>query len=188
MKSVNNKVLVRVNMEQKNYMKIGSIVLQTANKYATNYREKSPVVGQFVETNQFFREGDIALFHHNHFYHPSPYFLQDDLYSVPMNKTIFGTVDSHGEMTPVMGNMICKRIPVETYLPLPSDQQKTHINRYEIVNPGWTKYKAGDIIFTRPHSGYDIIYMWDTEKRVVTKVSEDMVCGIVKKSAKVHKI
>lgn len=181
MKSVFEKVLVTVDMNQKDFMTLGDSVVRMAQSFSTNYRERSPVLGRFAETNKFFREGDVAVFHHNHFYHPSPYHLYDDLFSVPMNKTIFGTIDSHGEMTPVMGNMICERIPVKTPFPVPPDQQEYHTSQYLVVNPGWTTYKINDIIFTRPASGYEIVYTWDGIEKKILKVSEDMVCGVLKK-------
>ena len=180
MKSVNNKVLVRVDMAQKDYMEVGGVVVKTALDFDKNYRNRSPVVGQFAESNQYFKEGDLALFHHNHFYPPSPYFLQDDLFSVPMGKSIFGVLDSHGEMTPVMGNMTVKLIPIPTLLPVPTDQQENYKNRYEIINPGWTTYKKGDIIFTRPLAGYPIVFTWNGEERTIIKVPDDQVCGVLK--------
>lgn len=181
MKSVNNKILVRVDMAQKNAMMVGNVLVQTANLYATNYREKSPVIGVFAESNKFFKEGDIAIFHHNHFYHPSPYYLQDDLYSVPMNKTIFGVLNSQGELTPVMGNILCNRIPVKTPFPVPPDQQKFHINQYEVTDRGWTTYKKGNIILTRPNAGYEIVFFFDKIEKRIIKVTDDQICGVVKK-------
>ena len=180
MKSVNQKVLVRVDLSQKDYMNIGGVTVSTAQSFDKNYRNRSPVLGQFAETNKFFREGDLALFHHNHFYQPSPYFVQDDLFSVPMTKAIFCTIDSNGEVSPVMGNLIVELIPVPSSMELPPDMQTTYINRYKIINPGWTTYKKDQIIFTRPHSGYPIVYMWNGQERVTIKVSEDMICGVVK--------
>lgn len=179
MKAVNGKILVRVNNSQKEYMDIAGVEVKTVHKYGTNYRERSPVIGVFAETTEHFREGQAAIFHHNHFYLPSPYHLKGDMFSVPVNKTIFGTLDTHGDMTPVMGNIIVGLIPIPTLLPLPPDQQKTYINQYRVINPGWTKYKEGQTIFTRPHSGYEVIYTWEgTEKRII-KVDSDMVCGVV---------
>lgn len=162
-------------------MEVGGVTVKTALEFDKNYRNRSPVVGQFAETNEYFKEGELALFHHNHFYPPSPYFLQDDLFSVPMTKSIFGVLDSQGEMTPVMGNIVVKTIPIPTLLDVPREMQQNYINRYEIVNSGWTTYKKGDIIFTRPHAGYPIVYIWNGEERTVIKVPDDQVCGILKK-------
>lgn len=180
MKSVNSKIIVRVNMSQKDYMDIGGISVKMALEFDVNYRRRSPVVGRFAESNKLFKEGDIAIFHHNHFYPPSPYFLQDDLFSVPMSPAIFGILNSEGEMIPVMGNMTVKLIPVPTLLPVPTDQQENYKSRYEVINPGWTTYKAGDIIFTRPLAGYEIVYTWNNIEKRVIKVPEAQICGVLK--------
>lgn len=167
-------------MSQKDYMEVGGVVVKTATEFDVNYRRRSPVIGEFAESNDFFKKGQLAIFHHNHFYSPSPYHVQDDLFSVPMGKTIFGTLDSHGKLTPVMGNLTVKTIPIPSVLPLPPELQKNYIHRYEVVNGGWTHYKKGDVIFTRPMAGYEICYTWNGEERKVIKVPDDQICGILK--------
>lgn len=167
-----------MDMEQKNSMTLGDITVKMASIYETNYREKSPVVGTIAETNEFLREGQIAVFHHNNFYLPSPYHLYEDLFSVPMGKTIFGVLDENGNINPTFGNMICERIEVETPFPVPPDQKKFHINQYRVLDGGWTVFRKEDTVFTRPHSGYEIIYIWDSMEKRVVKVDSDMVCGV----------
>lgn len=180
MQPANNKLIVRVNMAQKNFMKIGDAVLKTALLYEKNYREKSPVIAEVIDGNDQIRTGQIICCHHNHFYPPSPYFLYDDLYSIPFNQTIFGTFDSDGKLTPVCGNMICEKVDIVTQFPLPVDQVKQHIDRYVIKDAGWTNYKPGQLVFTRPHSGYVIVYNWGNIETRVVKVDSSMVCGLLK--------
>lgn len=180
MKATNNKVIVRVDMAQKNAMYIGDVLVKTALAYEKNFRERSPVIGQIMEDNRYLSKGQLAIFHHNHFYEPSPYYLQDDLFSVPLNKTIFATLDSQGLASPVFGNVFCKTIPIPSEIDLPPDHKKDYINKYEIVDPGWTKYRPGQIIFTRPYSGYEIVYNWGGDERRVIKVDSEMICGVVK--------
>lgn len=177
---VNNRIIVRVNMAQKNEITIGGVTVRTAHKYENNYREKSPVVAEVVEGNDQIRTGQIICCHHNHFYHPSPYFLYDDLYSIPFNKTIFGTFDSGGNLSPTCGNMVCLKVDVETLLPVPPEERKQHIDRYIVDDPGWTIYKEGQMVFTRPHSGYEIVYVWNNVERRIVKVDSEMVCGVAK--------
>lgn len=177
-KPANNKLVVRVDPNQKNEIKIGNTVLTSALLFENNYRERSPVVGVIVHGNDVLKEGDVALFHHNHFTQPSPYWIRDDLFSVPFNKTIFGILNEEGEIEPLCGNIICERVPIETDMPVPVEEQKTYTDRARVVNPGLVKpYKAGELIFHRPFSGYDIVYNWLGEERRVTKVHEEMVIG-----------
>lgn len=177
---VNDKIIVRVDMKQKDTMTVGGITLSTALRYEVNYREKSPVVAIVIEGNKSVKPGDVLLCHHNNFYPPSPFFLQDDLFAIPFNKTIFAIVDSDGKLKPICGNIICERMPVETLLPVAPEHRKTHINRAKVIDAGDLKYKSGQIIFHRPHAGYDMVYMWQNIETRVTKVAGDQVCAMIK--------
>lgn len=178
-KAANNKIIVRVDPNQKNEIRIGGITLTAALLFEHNYREKSPVVGEIVLGNDHIKEGQIAIFHHNHFYMPSPYWIGDNLFSVPFNKTIFGTLDENGEINPMCGNIICQRVPIEYAVPVPVEERKTHIDRAKVINPGQVSYSPGQLIFHRPHAGYDIVYNWFGEERRVTKVHESMIIGFI---------
>ena len=102
---VNGKIICRVDMAQKSSIKIGDIEVRMAMDYESNHRIKSPVIAVVVDGNSVLKKDDIIICHHNHFYHPSPYFLQDDLYSIPFNHTIFGVIDENGGLNPVCGNV-----------------------------------------------------------------------------------
>lgn len=179
MKSIEGKVLVRVDMEQKDSMIIGNIEFKMANKYEVNHRIKSPVIGVIQETNRYLRKGDIAIFHHNHFYGNSPYLVEDNLFSVPMNKTVFCLI-KEGDLFPVFRNVLCEKIQVKTLLPLPPEQVKFHHNQFVVTDGGWTKFKKGDVIHTFPNSGYDIIYIYNKIDTKITKVDSEMICGLVR--------
>lgn len=179
MKPVNNKIIVRVDMRQKDHISIGGITVRTALPFEHNYREKSPVVGVIVQGNTYIKEGDIAIFHHNHFYPPSPYYLMDDLYSVPFNKTLFGVLDTFGNIKPMCGNIICRRVPIEYEIPIPVEQMKMHANRVKVINAGYAPYRFEQLIFHRPNAAYDIVYNWNGIEKRVTKVHEDMVVGMI---------
>lgn len=180
MRATHDRIIVAVNMKQKDEFTIGEITVKAALLYETNYREKSPVVGLIQQGNAYVKEGQIGIFHHNHFYRPSPYYLYDDLYSVPFNKTLFGVIDDQGEIQPMCGNIICQRVPIEYSLPVPIEHQKTHIDRALVTRPGDTSYKPGQLIFHRLNAGYDIVYNWNKIEKRVTKIHEEMVVGVVK--------
>jgi hypothetical protein len=165
-------------MKQKDRITVAGITVRTALLYEVNFREKSPVVAEVIEGNKIVKAGDILLCHHNLYYPPSPFFLQDDLYAVPFAKTLFAIVGDNGELRPICGNLICERVPVETLLPVPVEERKTHINRAKVIDPGNTPCEAGQLIFHRPNAGYDIVYNWQGIEKRVTKVHEDQVCGI----------
>lgn len=177
MQSVNNRIIVRVNMSQKNEMLIGDVLVKAALIYNTNYREKSPVIAQVVSGNDKLKEGMLICCHHNHFYEPSPYFLEDNLYSIPYNKTIFGYFTNDGELIPICDNVLGSRIKIPSNIPLPPELVETYKNKVLVTNGHGTKYKKGEIIFTRPSPPYDIVYNWGNKEHIVTKVSGDMIVG-----------
>lgn len=176
----NNKVIVRVNMKQKDSFTINGVTISTALKYEVNYREKSPVVACVVKGNQVVKEGEILLCHHNLFYPPSPHFLQDDLFAVPFRPILFAKINTQGEISPICGNVICERVLIESTIPLPPEQQKTYINRAIVKDAGSLPFKPGQLIFHRPNAGYDIVYVWDSIEYRITKVHMDQICGVVK--------
>lgn len=177
----NNKIVVRVDLGQKDTLKIGDTIISTALKYETNYRYSSPTVAEVVEGNNFVKSGDILLVHHNLLYLPSPFHLENDLFSIPFSRVLFAKVDKQGYLDPICGNMICEEIQIESELELPTELKTVHINRYNVVLPGWTLFKKGDIVFTKPHSGYGIIYHFNEVQTRAIKVDSEMVCGVLNK-------
>lgn len=177
---VNNKILVRCNLDQKNEMSLNGVTVKMANLFEVNYREKSPVVCQVVKGNAYVLSGSILLAHHNTFYTPSPYHIGEDLFSIPFKSSIlFATVSDNGDLTPIKGNIICDRIKEESTLPLPPELQKTYIDRVRVIDGRGTPYRKGQVIFHRPNAGYDIVYIWQNIEKRVTKVPEDQVLGVL---------
>jgi hypothetical protein len=178
LKAVNDKIIVRVDMAQKDAMTIGGVKFKMAPLFNKNYREKSPVIAEVVNGNQFLRSGQIVVFHHNMFYHPSPHFLYQDLYSIPFGKTAFGILDIEGGLTPLCGNILCNRLEVETTLPLPPEQRTLYKDRVLVTNPGWTRYKAGQLLFCTPSAMYEIVYTVDSKEFRTHKVYQEFIVGV----------
>lgn len=180
MQPVNNKIIVYCDVFQKETVSIGGNIFKLANKYEQNYRVKSPTICIVEEGNELIRPGDILLCHHNLFYQPSPYYLFNNLFSIPFSNVLFAKILEDGELLPICGNILGDRIDIETSLPLPPDQRKKYTDRIVVNNPGYTKYKKGQTLFTRPSAPYDIVYHINGEQKIATKISEDMVTAIMK--------
>lgn len=176
---VNNKIIVSVNTSQKYFISINGIILSAALKFETNYREKSPTIATVVEGNEQVKKGDILLCHHNLFYLPSPYHIQDDLFAIPYSKVLFAKIDNEGNIRPICGNIICKRIPIKTTLDLPPEYKKTEDKIYQVIDGTGTRYKEGQIILTRPSAGYTIVYNFNGIENRIVKVGSDQVCGFL---------
>lgn len=175
---VNNKVLLECDPFQKEQALIGENLFRCANLFETNYRYKSPTIAKVVEGNQYLLEGDVLLCHHNLFYQPSPYFIQDNLFSVPFSKVLFAKILSDGSLQAICGNLLGNKIVKETFLPLPPERQEFYNDRFIINDAGWTRFKKGQTIYARPSSCYDIIYHLNGVQKSVTKISEDMIIGV----------
>ena len=180
MNPTNNKVILSCDLKQKDTMLIGGIKFSTAIKFDTNYREKSPTIATVVEGNECLNNGDMLLCHHNLFYQPSPYHLNDDLFSIPFSKVLFAKISKDGGISPICGNLICERIPETDQFEVPVSERKMLDKVYKVIDGGWTTYKKGDTIFTRPSGAYDIVYNYDGIEKRVTKVDADQICGVIK--------
>ena len=177
--SVNDRIIVQVDQSQKDCMMIGGVKVLLGQKYQTNYREKSPILAEVLEGDGRLNKGDIILCHHNHFYGTSPYHLFDELYSIPANHTIFAVLSPSGMLLPVYGNVLASRVEIETSLPVPAEFLEYHIDRGLILDGGWTRFSPGDMVFTRPHSLYEIVYIWDGEERRSWKINSEMICAVI---------
>lgn len=175
----NGKILVKVDLEQKGTIIINGAEIIMASKYDNNYREKSPVLAKVIIGNDIVFEGDILLCHHNLFYLPSPHHLYDNLFSIKSGSTIFAKINKEGNLTPLYGNVLCDRIEKKTEIPLPPEQIEKHIDKVIVTNGEGTLFKAGDILLTRPHSYYEIVYMYNGIENRVHKCNTEMVCGVV---------
>lgn len=179
-KPVNDKIIVSVDMRQKDTMMIGDIEVKMAQLFETNFREKSPVIAKVVDGNDYIRSGYVIICHHNHYMPPSPYFLFENLYSIPTNNTIFAILKDDGKLSAVYGNVLGDRIDIDTFLPVPDNQRKKYHDRILITDPGDTKYKEGRVIITRPHAPYDIVYNFGGRVMRKTKVNSEMIVGVIR--------
>lgn len=177
---VNNKIIVSVNMKQKDEMKLGDVVIKMGLKFDNNHREKAPVIAKVEQDNGYLRPGELIICHHNHYYPPSPYFLYDCYYSIPVNHTIFALIQADGLLTPTYGNILGERVDIESTILLPVEQRKQYTDRIKITQSSNPKYKEGQIIFTRPFAPYDIVYNFGGIIKRVTKVWDQMVCGVLR--------
>lgn len=178
MKAVNNRILVKVDMGQKDTILIGGVALSSAIRFEHNYREKSPVLAEVVEGNARLPKGAIICCHHNHFYSPSPYQLEDNLFSIPFNKTIFATLNKNGNLNAVCGNILGKRVKKKSLFHV--EPPEYYVDRLLVNDKGWTSYKNGSTVICRPNAPYDIVYNWKGVEKRITKVSDDMICGYLK--------
>jgi len=180
MKSANNRILVRVDLNQKSTIKIGGTIVSTAMLYEKNYREKSPVIAVVISGNDIVKDGDIIVCHHNHYHLPSPYHLEYDLFSIPFNHTIFGKFDSEGNLIPICGNIFGEEVNIPTLLEMPPELIKKYKDRIIVSSSSLPQYSKGDIVFTKPSAPYIIVYNFNGIEHRIVKVNSEMVVGVEK--------
>lgn len=177
MTPLHDKILVSVNIEQKETMLVGGIEFKMANLFETNYREKNPVLCKVEVGNDIVQPGMVLVVHHNMF---SINFIQDNLFSIPFKKTIFGILNADGSIIPICGNLLCERVNIPSILEMPPELQEQYIDRVKVTDGGQTRYNPGDLLFTRPYSYYEIVYTVNGEQKRVHKCDSDMVCAVIR--------
>lgn len=180
MKPTNGKILVRVDLAQKNKVVLGGVECMMALSYEINYREKSPVIAEVMSDTEHFCIGDFIVCHHNHF-SGKTYHLQDDLYAIPADHTTFAVLHPSGELAPVYGNVLAAKVEIETPLPVPAEFRTFHKDRGLIIDGGWTEFKPGDLVFTRPSAIYEIVYNFGLTEHRICKINSTMICAVVEK-------
>ncbi len=167
-------------MKQKDEAIIAGIKIKMGLKFDNNHREKSPVIAKVEQGNGYLKPGELIITHHNHFYHPSPYFLYDCYYSIPINHTIFAILREDGSLTPTYGNILGERVDIESAILLPVEERKKYNDRMIVSQSSNPNYRPGELIFSRPSACYDIVYNFGGIIKRVTKVWDTQICGILK--------
>jgi hypothetical protein len=180
MEAINGNILVRVNLEQNREMKVGETSFKTGKRYNENFRERVPVVAEVVQGNDLFNKGDFIVTVYTHFDDESPFYLFDDLYSIPVDEQIFAKILFDGSLEPVCGNVLVSRT-IKTYsLETPIDLVKTHTDRgWVITNSAW--HKVGEFILWLKMADYEIVYTWQGIEHRAIKVHKDEIVGILER-------
>jgi len=175
-----NKLIVRVDAAQKSNIKLGGVNFLLAKQYNNNRREQNPVVCEAVTSNSRIKKGTFLLVHHNRFAEHSAFELEDGLYAIPYDRSIFARLDENGDAHSLNGNIIAQRVERKAAIELAPTYRKNYFDRVVILNNGYG-YKKGDEVFTWNYSDYEIIYVWKGEERRVVKVFVEDIVGKLSK-------
>lgn len=172
-------ILVRVDQHQKDRYLLGERLLKTGKKYNVNYRERTPVVAEIIQGLGELETGKHIITTYTFFDEESIYLISDNVYSIPVDELILAIIEEDGNLTPVCGNLIVERVPIETKFLLPPELRKFHNNR-GIVVKGCEGFKKGDFILFLKFSDYEIVYTWKDIERRAIKIYKDEIVGILK--------
>lgn len=179
MKSINGSILVRVDSSQKQQAKMGDTLLKTGKNYNENFRERNPVVAYVEQGCKEIPTGCHIVCNYSHFDLESPLQLSDELYAIPIDSEIYAIVNSDGSLTPIMGNVLVKRITIETKIELPEELKKPYINRGILLTDTGIIPK-GKFIYWLPYSDYEICYTWKGEEKRALKIHQSEITGYLK--------
>lgn len=174
-------ILVSVDPTQNKEILISGKKLLAQKRYNINYREKNPVVCKVLKGFGDITEGMFLVCNYSHFEEESPWFIGDNLYSIPVDISIIGRIDEDGNLHPMCGNVFVSRILKEHKIEIPKDFEKPQINHgfVAVSGEGWEK---GQEIFWYNMSDYHIFYTWKgKEVRDYIKVESTEIVGFIKK-------
>lgn len=181
MNPIKGNIIVRVDLEQKGTIKLGDQTFVKVPKFNTNYRDKSPVIAFVEHGNEIIAAGTTILTHHNIFQGDSIFFLEDNLYSIPVNSSIFATVDNEGDLHSIHGNIIVERVAKkEGILETPASYRKNYNDRVIVIADG-EGFKKGDQVLTCTMADYEIVYNWEGIEKRVIKVAKRDIVAVLKK-------
>lgn len=176
MKSKNDKIVVKVDASQKSSIELGGVQFLLAKQYSNNRREMNPVVCEVITGNSRIKAATFLLVHHNRFAEHSPYELENGLYAIPYDRSLFAKIDEQGEPHSLCGNIIAKRVEKASAFEVAASYKKNYNDRVIVLNNGYG-YKKGDEIFTFQFADYEIVYVWKGEEKRVVKVYQSDICG-----------
>lgn len=203
MRPTGNRVLVAVNMEQKNNYEIelsSGLKLWMDSDFGTDNRIAKPVVARVVGGSKFMRDlkfGDLVLCHHNSFSRTTGNTIFGDtgvktengesIFSLETSM-IYVRIDAKGDSYPLPDFLICERIKevIETNLIIPDSAQKNYADRFKVLTVSDNNseeykglFKAGDIVVCHPKSDYEIVYTLNKKPMRLIRVRCSDVLGFL---------
>lgn len=170
------QILVSVNLQQKEEAIIGGNLLKTGKPYNDNFRERNPVIGKVEYGCTEIPIGSFIICNYSYFDLESPLWVQDNIYSVPIDGEIYATINDDGSLNPVCGNILVEKIMRTQRMDIPEDFKKEQINQ-GIALTG--EYK-GQRVFWLPFSNYTICYTWNGEEKTAIKIYKKEITGYLK--------
>lgn len=175
MQPSNKKIIVAVAYEQKGSVEVAGTKLLLAKQFSGNRRESMPVMAQVIDGNGHLPNGTFILVHHNRFIENSPHHLEDNLYSLAYNQSIFAKLDSEGNALGLCDNILVSHVYDNDSLYIPEHLKKPNKHKFRVINEGFG-YEKDQIVFCYVYSDYEIIYVWKgTEKRVIKVIKNDII-------------
>lgn len=181
------RILVRANANQKEELVYGTLKLYIPNRRMLNEngRIAEPTLCEVVYSyEKEIEAGDVLVLGHNSINNPAWMISEEDgikTLCLPVDRWILGKLGDRGELIPLFGNTVCKRIsesPVSSLIITPDAFKKTEQNKVIVlaVAPDVTDIHSGDTGIIHKYADYEIHYSVNGEERSsVIVTSSDIV-------------
>lgn len=173
-------IVVKVNPEQKDEAVIAGKKMLTGKYYATNFRERNPILARVLDGYGEVVTGSWIICNYTYFDFSSPYLLTDHKYAIPVDSEIYAVLGSDGEvLRPVFGNLVVRLVEEKHQLELPE-----HLRIYEedrgIIVKGNNHFKKDDFVLFLYKANLEMVYIWEGFEKRFVRIHEDEIVGIVK--------
>ena len=164
--------------------------LYIGRKYGENNREINPVVCEVLNVGKDVTNievGDMLILHHNCLDNEALLIERDceqmyDIVAVYWDATVYAKINKDtGELTPLNGNCIAKRIPKKIESTMFQPFEMTEDYEFEIVSApsDFPEVKKGDRVLCYKYSDYEMVYHFKNEEKRAIRLSKEDVLGIL---------
>lgn len=195
MKPTRNNILIKIQLDQKETIKHGTLTLYAPfrQQYNPNAREGNPVLAEVIAENKDYPElkkGDMLVLDHATVENKARYIISDATtatMSIEVDRWIFGKLDDSGALQPLFGNLVAKRIsevPASSIIITPDAYKKTDDHRMIVLSaaPG-VKILPGQTVLCFKCSDYECVFYVNNEERRVIVIFEEDAVSILKEVA-----
>lgn len=188
MKPIGKRIIAKFDLQQKETLQYGSLRLFIPNKsgHNENAREGYPTCAEIIDGGKSgLKKGDIAVFVHTILENNSSWIEKNDNHvtlTLPYDGsiTIYGKLDKNGDVVPMFGNLVCKRIEkpsISNIIITPDAYKKTEDYKAQVIRVSkGSDIKVGSTVLYYRYSDYELVYNVNgEEKRVILVKRQDVV-------------
>lgn len=194
MKPRRKHLIVKSYDEQKEIHQVklndGKVInIYIGRRYNENGREQSPVVCEVLSVGEDVKEiseGDLLITHHNLLSNEAITIERNlaeqyTILSVPNDNHLYAKILPSGELEPVNGNCIAKRIKkeVNTSLAVPFEMTEDLMFDLVSVSKEIDFVKAGDRVLCYKHSDYEMVFHFENKEQRAIRIWKEDILGIV---------
>jgi co-chaperonin GroES (HSP10) len=193
MKPIKDRIIIQYDVQQKEFIQYGTLKLFTPNRALLNEnaREANPTAAMVLHGgNTFLKKGDVILFPHTILDTPSAVIEKDGtniIMTIPTDQnkvTIYGKIGKNGEVIPLFGNLVVKRISqkeLSSIIITPDQFKKDEENKGIILAaPPDSDLHEGQTIIYYKYSDYELCYNVNGEEKRSIMVKRQDVVAIYK--------